>query len=327
MKRFSLLLCVAILLAGCTSPTSPQDGTDKSATGTTGGSGSTSTGGSGGDGTGSGSTQGTGNATGPVPANGTAWRFRADGLQDTVKDFTVVVATSDKDGYLFGASKRTELVDDIAWGGLWFGRHSLSLNPVDGKEEAPYLKFPLADGKTWGYHGGNVTVTAMSIPTPSGQEQGFRIKLPRPDSNVTWDFSPSIGFITSFTREVRGTIISHVAMQSVTTATSYVYYDSSGGGSAGGDLPLVTSVTISMRAGEDAMFAGCSGQQGGGCLVQPPQDSGEQPWTYTIDEAEAFVVKEFLPHEGDWQGQTLGNPQAYSFVTLKAVKWVDGTIK
>ncbi|MDX1612046.1 MAG: hypothetical protein R3185_06725, partial [Candidatus Thermoplasmatota archaeon] len=164
----------------------------------------------------------------PTLRPGTAFTFATAGLQDGEEEVTAVVARSGPDGYLLAGADQGDLATGIAFSRWWLGPVDAHLNPQHpetGERMDHILSFPLYNGKTWPLGNHNVTARAAPVPVPGGLAEGFEMRWGYGRGNLTWTYAPSIGYLTTYQWEEKGTVLEAARLTDVGQASAWTWYE------------------------------------------------------------------------------------------------------
>lgn len=265
----------------------------------------------------------------PDLADGTSFTYRGEGLYNLDGTFTVVVRERD-DGYLFAGAGPGDLVEEVMWDRVWFGRQDEDLDPVaDEGSPARLFDFPLTHNKTWRWADREdwpVVARRAEVPVPGGgTEDGFEMTMATgADHEWMWTYAPSVGYVTRLTSADADVTYYDLALTDVGTVEDATWFDpvtAAEGVCAGGTTPPEQGrLSVS---GADAVVVSTGFAGNGSAAVQPPPTSQEGPtaWTHTGPDA-TWDYARVEAADGDW---TLGaaSPDRYACIVARAVTWLE----
>lgn len=293
MRGEVVFVLVALLLAGCSTPTD----TVSDAPATPSSSGAPS-----GPRAEEGSAGGSdGGVAAPELAVGRAWTYEGYELYNGDASFTVVVAQAEAEGYLFAGGAEDDLVYDALWASPWFGPRDRSLNSA--RYDLPLLRFPLREGDSWSYSSDiTLRARAASIDTPLGKDDGFVIEGASERVVIRAEYSPRAQNVVRFHTTIGGKVFQDIRMTAVADGQPWVWYQL---GTLGVASNPHEPAAIDVSDGFDHVIASAGGTTGGRAHVAGPggpawevEFSGDESWTHAMLDATP----------GDWVGIVAGRP-------------------
>lgn len=256
---------------------------------------------------------------------GRSFTYADEYLYDSEDEITIVVAEKDADGYLFAGASEDDVVSAAVWGRPWFGRVSRDLNA----EGARLFSFPLEDGKKWDLREGfTLTARAAEVRSPAGAEPGFVIEGASDGLTHRMEYAPSVGYFTSYTREVDGAPFLRLTLRTVDTAKAWVSWVEGPGANVEGSTPPAgaPAATLDVPAGFDAVLASAGGRGGGRATVAPPGAGLADAWSEEFAGEEEWRTRVFAAEPGAWSLAAGAPPGEFGFARVVAVKWVRGAV-
>lgn len=251
----------------------------------------------------------------PVLPLGRSFSYRADGIYDTQKAFTFVVAKREGEGYLLAGASTKDTEEAMTWGRDWAGPLDASLNAKSTK----WFDWPLAEGKAWeAWKGTTVTARAATVLG----ESGWRIegKTAR-GGDVAWTYSPSIGFLVSYMDTTKeGKHYLHIELEKTGTAREWAWFERGAGAiTESGQAPA----TFQVPDGFDAVILSMGGTAGRASVAPP----GDAPATWEAKDHEEWVSATLPAKAGVWTVAAVAPPTGgFSYAQADAVKWVKGSV-
>lgn len=255
---------------------------------------------------------------------GGSWTYEATGLYNTGERFTVVVAERTAEGYLFGGEGREDLLEDIAWGRVWHGPVSGSLNPLDreGNERVTLFDFPLHDGKSWDRGDGEVTVTKGPVPTPEGEREGYVMEQTYANGYDRWTYEEEVGYLTRYESVTGDRVFLRIDLVSTGESEAWIWYERVGERvDVGGFEPGAETSFVPSEAASVVISAGAANQ--GSAWVKPPPTAAVEPWMHHVEGEEAWAYDALSSPEGAWTFSVTAREDAFAWVSAQPVAWIE----
>lgn len=255
----------------------------------------------------------------PVLEPGRAWTYRADGVWMPIDGFTIVVAEASSSGYLFAGAEEEDLADTASWRRAWFGPLDASLNSEGGT----LLDFPIENGESWELWGLTVTARFADVATPTGEEPGVVVEGAADGRSLSYEYAPSVGFLTSFEYQRNGIPYERIRLERVGTENEWVWLELGPMAYAGNEDPASQFV---LAEGFDAVAVSGGGVNGGRVAVVPPAGGGEA-WTFEAADEEKWETFLMPAAAGAWALAASGAPaeDSWAWIQVVPVRWVRGT--
>lgn len=262
---------------------------------------------------------------------GTAYTYEVDGLTANPGTLTLVVQPSTDHAYLLAGGNRTDLAGEIVHDRPWMGPVDNSLNSADSSSGSQLFAWPLSDGKSWTYQedtGLEVTAHKAQVTTTDGKAPGFRMSGRSGNVSVNYTYTPSVGYLTSYTVADEEVELISLELVEVSTSQSAVWFQPGPQSRACSAWAPNSVKRIEPPGDADSLLAAGWSSRPGQAILHPPPSSGGDPLVQEHGEADRWIYDLVASKSGPWTMATKSEVPAEAgggrvCLTAIAVSWTD----